>query len=1071
MKKNIITVLLSIFGLNLIYGQQSYEKSLLQQVTPIEPTSTSLGKYGLFPICSSNGLIPINISLYEIKSGDLSQTIQLSYHGGGISVDEESSWVGLGWSLKYGGLITRAMYGFPDEEETSTVPDEERIRKDIESGVFEETYYKNWANPSSGAYSFKPDIYYYDFANNSGSFCVNRKENRSLLFMPYSTLTGTVKPERIDLKDSKGQKYDFIKTEKTSYSGMKSGQNPFISSYSIDKIISSNNNDTISYQYQTDGIYSKKINSIYEGVSTTSTYIMGNLETTVIDPIIKTDKAMYTQIVESQKVRYIYFNGGRLTFNLGGRKDLDARYNSLHKLDNIIVESKDGDNYKIIKLIRFYYSYFNPNNVSNVDCYDKIKLCLDSIVEFPSFDISEPRRLIAAFTYYGDKFLPDKKTKSFDFWGYYNGKNNTSEIPLTYYEDNLGIKTIGKADKTPNFECTQIGSIKSIFYPTRGSTTYVWEGNRVNTLEPIYNQRDMKSISVYCSNHPDLDCSKPFLPSQSGDDINIGAQSVKIHSAVDQVICVSYSLYKEDNISNQHNKYDKASIYFDGILLTQQIEQKGNYHYKTISLKANRDYEVVVISNCNNISGGISFSYDKYDPQNAGDLHNYPFGGLRIKDIINSDNTGKIVSKRSYTYLDKSGNSSGYLTNKDQINFESISDSYNLSKNPSGNVLGAISYDYNRRYIVYSKLTSNFKATDYSYEFVQEKDVSDKNIGYTSYQYKTAEDILINSGIPSISNNYLRSLLINKTEYDSQNKRKNIIDYYYSNDGRVYDSKKGFMMDNDTECPFYKELAMFIDLKSIYNPINYEYTTEWFNLDSMVVQNFENSIFPIKNKTLYIYGNIKHMEPTQITELIGQGESQITELIYSGDLDNGIYVDMKNKNMLSYPVDVKKYYSNYKNRKLIDGTHNEYTKNEFDDIVLSKVSKYLRNGCLAELYSYKYNVKSRLLEYTNKQSLVTSIYWDDNNLYPIMIAQNMNYSNLESALLKSSQSSPQLSLLFTNTKITTYTYYPLIGLSSMSLPNGITTYYEYDKLGRLQRIYTMKNNKQNSIKQFTYNLK
>jgi YD repeat-containing protein len=126
--------------------------------------------------------------------------------------------------------------------------------------------------------------------------------------------------------------------------------------------------------------------------------------------------------------------------------------------------------------------------------------------------------------------------------------------------------------------------------------------------------------------------------------------------------------------------------------------------------------------------------------------------------------------------------------------------------------------------------------------------------------------------------------------------------------------------------------------------------------------------------------------------------------------------------------------------------------------------------------------------------MITCYLWSYNQTYPVVKAENIDYSTLESAVT-SLQSNLQDFLINTigdlttssqktawknfnnnlrntssleNALITTYTYKPLIGMTSQTDPNGVTTYYEYDDFGRLAFV---KDDDGNILKAYEYHYK
>ncbi|RQO69373.1 hypothetical protein DBR43_14905, partial [Pedobacter sp. KBW06] len=107
-------IIFSCFASLISFGQ-SQEGAVKISVIPPSPNSAALAKYVDFPVNVYNGIPEISLPLGSIGSKGLVVPISLSYHAGGTKPAELGSWVGLGWTLNAGGVITRTVRGLPDE--------------------------------------------------------------------------------------------------------------------------------------------------------------------------------------------------------------------------------------------------------------------------------------------------------------------------------------------------------------------------------------------------------------------------------------------------------------------------------------------------------------------------------------------------------------------------------------------------------------------------------------------------------------------------------------------------------------------------------------------------------------------------------------------------------------------------------------------------------------------------------------------------------------------------------------------------------------------------------------------
>lgn len=79
------------------------------------PNVATLGTFREPEVALHTGTPSISIPIYEVGLQNYTLPIELQYNGKSIQVDQCPSWVGLGWNLSAGGVVTRRINDHPDD--------------------------------------------------------------------------------------------------------------------------------------------------------------------------------------------------------------------------------------------------------------------------------------------------------------------------------------------------------------------------------------------------------------------------------------------------------------------------------------------------------------------------------------------------------------------------------------------------------------------------------------------------------------------------------------------------------------------------------------------------------------------------------------------------------------------------------------------------------------------------------------------------------------------------------------------------------------------------------------------
>jgi YD repeat-containing protein len=463
----------------LIFTQNAAGQSTdLPKLIRPSPEASALFRFQDYPVDYSTGLISINVPIYEVKSGSLSVPVSISYHASGRRVYDQDGPVSLGWTLNAGGMVSRTVYGAVDfgTQAHGTYKFPYPFKTTNITNLNDYVYLENIMHFDKNAPAVSPgtwmdseyDIFSYSFGSTSGKFIFTDNNNtktpalipyKPFVITPHYTSNGLTS---IDIVDDKGILYNFIGSE--SYYNSGSNDNLY-SGYALSKIISADKADTISFIYTA---FTQTRTTINQQITLEDKNLMGfpdtgpvSTETTTHDPY------------QISRLTEIDFRQGKVLFNLVSGTD---------KIDNIQVMD-DGNNN--IRNIRLYRSYMD--NLSEIG-YATNKL--DSLCFKDKNGVTIERY---GFEYFPTAFAnPTFNVRYRDWWGYYNASGVHDMVPyytnLEYVTGNGGPiyndYTVGNSGfmREPNLPGAESGVLKRITYPTGGNTEFVYELNRFHGI-------------------------------------------------------------------------------------------------------------------------------------------------------------------------------------------------------------------------------------------------------------------------------------------------------------------------------------------------------------------------------------------------------------------------------------------------------------------------------------------------------------------------------------------------------------------------------------------------------------
>jgi YD repeat-containing protein len=228
---------------------------------------------------------------------------------------------------------------------------------------------------------------------------------------------------------------------------------------------------------------------------------------------------------------------------------------------------------------------------------------------------------------------------------------------------------------------------------------------------------------------------------------------------------------------------------------------------------------------------------------------------------------------------------------------------------------------------------------------------------------------------------------------------------------------------------------------------------------------YENTIAGIIEMEEQYEYDPEYLNLRKVISKTSKGDITEFEYKYPSDFPGTTpYNSMLSNNILINPI--QKTITNITKNKELSKEKYNYQSWQNNSMFLPGFIEKSSGGSPLEIYAVvnEYDSKGNIIQVTGKDGIINSFIWGYNQQYLIAKVINRTYDDVisQSGINLSIVNNPttetelkaELNKLRTisNAFVTTYTYKPLVGMTSESDPNGRTKYYEYDNFNRLALI-------------------